>query len=517
MKFNFLKKGKKNLRAIIKAHNSLIKNKKISRVNSIFIDCINSPLPVNSKSLFLQISINQYIVAYFFDHQLVSNIKLGIYNPEAEIICPLPIKWIKIIENNGIKVRKNLSQTIYFFKCLSRFMLGIITFIKIIFEVKIIKNTFNDNVDFHFHKLLPNNLAERECELEKKNIVNWFKKKYSTKINYTFSKVLSRQNYPRYCRNKILKNDIAPIETKNIFKFILVGFKSIVASFFELLSGSPQNAIMLHEIMLLYKIKLVPKKSLSKKYLFNNTSYIYRPLWTYEAQNLGSDIILYFYSTNIDSPMIDKISISHFYGYEIMNWPKYLVWNDAQKFFINKFNCSKAFIQKVGPIHFSDSIATVGTIPKKSIAVFDITPYRLVQQSKILMMYDYYNYKVTREFLEKIYQVAEKNNYYIIFKQKRDLLKLGDRRYLNFVNTYSKRKNVIKIHSEVNALNIIEKVKGVISMPFTSTDNIARDLSIPAVYFDSTKRIQRKKDAGINNKETIIYSVKQLDDWIKTI
>ena len=114
MKFNFLKKGKKNLRAIIKAHNSLIKNKKISRVNSIFIDCINSPLPVNSKSLFLQISINQYIVAYFFDHQLVSNIKLGIYNPEAEIICPLPIKWIKIIENNGIKVRKNLSQTIYF-------------------------------------------------------------------------------------------------------------------------------------------------------------------------------------------------------------------------------------------------------------------------------------------------------------------------------------------------------------------------------------------------------------------
>lgn len=55
---------------------------------------------------------------------------------------------------------------------------------------------------------------------------------------------------------------------------------------------------MLTESLKRFQIKKNKKNNLAKKYYFNQSSHIYRPLWTYEAEKKGSEIIFYFYSTN---------------------------------------------------------------------------------------------------------------------------------------------------------------------------------------------------------------------------
>ena len=87
------------------------------------------------------------------------------------------------------------------------------------------------------------------------------------------------------------------------------------------------NIILLKEASLSIVVRTHNSKTLAREYLFNNSAYIYRPLWTYEAEAKDSKITLYFYSTNCELFKQNKVNSKMALGYQSMTWPRYLVWN----------------------------------------------------------------------------------------------------------------------------------------------------------------------------------------------
>jgi polysaccharide biosynthesis PFTS motif protein len=105
------------------------------------------------------------------------------------------------------------------------------------------------------------------------------------------------------------KGEIPNIRRKYLLiKFIIIGIHCIAHSLIKLLIGQWQYAFMLSEMIKSLKMQYINKIDLSMVYIFNNSDWAYRPLWSYVAESRGSEVQLYFYSTNIlNSSMKIKI------------------------------------------------------------------------------------------------------------------------------------------------------------------------------------------------------------------
>ena len=75
-----------------------------------------------------------------------------------------------------------------------------------------------------------------------------------------------------------------------------------------------------------------------QKYLFHNSFWFYRPLWTYETELHGSKTVLYFYSANSYGMNFGKLKTPHAYGFKLMRWNLVYVWNDFQKKYLENIN-----------------------------------------------------------------------------------------------------------------------------------------------------------------------------------
>jgi len=69
-------------------------------------------------------------------------------------------------------------------------------------------------------------------------------------------------------------------------------------------------------------------------------------------------------------------------------------------------------------------------------------------------------------------------------KSKRNIGSIAHPRYRNFADQMSERTNVVIVDPDIAAHRVIEASEAVISMPFTSTSLIARELGKPTCYYD---------------------------------
>ncbi|MEY2827178.1 MAG: hypothetical protein RLZZ183_297, partial [Actinomycetota bacterium] len=144
--------------------------------------------------------------------------------------------------------------------------------------------------------------------------------------------------------------------------------------------------------------------------------------WTYEAEKLGSRVIFYFYSSNIESfKTIEGYGIQA-NSWQIVSWPNYLVWDEYQKKFIERISSFKKEVTLVGPIWFTGISKENIIIPENSIAVFDVQPVRELIFQSLGIQIEYYIPKVTNPFLLDVSEVISKNGSSMILKRKRNIV-----------------------------------------------------------------------------------------------
>jgi polysaccharide biosynthesis PFTS motif protein len=272
---------------------------------------------------------------------------------------------------------------------------------------------------------------------------------------------------------------------------------------------------LIREGALAAAVRLQDPARLAVDYLFSNSGWIYRPLWTYEAEHVGARTLLYFYSTNCEAFKEERGYPEIIYGYRAMSWGRYLVWDEYQADFIRRCVGDDAGVSVVGPIWFQSSAAEIRSLGDRAIAVFDVQPHREALYRSLGIATEYYVPRVACRFLEDIRAIVVECGGEMVLKRKREIGRSLHPRYRSVVQELGRANGFSAVDPEASALRVIEACAAVISMPFTSTALLGRALGKPSAFYDPFG-IAQKDDRAAHGIE-VLCGPDELRAWVARV
>ena len=103
----------------------------------------------------------------------------------------------------------------------------------------------------------------------------------------------------------------------------------------------------------------------------------------------------------------------------------------------------------------------------------------------------------------------------LVLKQKREIGNSEHYKYRNLLKELDKQTFFLSIDPDFPAQLVIENSIAVISMPFTSTALIGKEMGKPSIYYDPCGMIQ-KEDIGAHGIETVTGK-EELKKWIRMV
>ena len=179
-----------------------------------------------------------------------------------------------------------------------------------------------------------------------------------------------------------------------------------------------------------------------------------------------------------------------------MTWPRYLVWDKYQADFVKRAVGENANVTVVGTIWFQSGANELPSLEKTGIGVFDVTPHRVSRYVTLGNDNEFYTPKVANTFLNDISEEIRKLELLMLWKRKRKIGNLAHPHYRHLTDKLSKCNHVIMIEPDTSVIRMIESCNAIISMPFTSTALIAREMGKPSIYYDPSGLLQRDDRAA---------------------
>lgn len=466
-----------------------------------------------------EIIIRQYLLIRVGGSSLNAALLRALGEKNGKVVFPLPKQWQKIIQQHGFKVDTLRSDTLWFFYIFGALVYGIFATLKVICSGlnSIRLKPFNIKKYVYFSTLTLGNLPPQNKKLKNYDVISWYlqwegKAKGIDVISH------SVPNTPKQNLGGVdLESQVDLIprlgSLASFLKYFFWSFSAVFLASLDCARGRWWHAFILNQAALSAQVRSLNKKTLALDYMFHNSGPIYRPLWTYDAENYGSRIIFYFYSTNSENFKTSEAEATIPYGWKAMSWPYFLVWDEWQRDFVKKSIKYDAKIDVVGPIWFGSALIQCSIKNEKLIAVFDVQPMRDSIYQILGIPYEYYVASIANTFVSDIYVVALNRGLTIALKRKRNIGNRVHPIYMKKINKLILQPNFCEIDVDLSPWELIEKSKLVISMPFTSTALIARDLGKPSVYYDPTGHL-KDNDPAAHGIE-VISSKDSLNEWIE--
>ena len=512
----------KNVQACLLGYKALKKSGNMSLVKTIknkLVDTCVFKEGYKVSSFFFKLDSHraEIVIRQFLSSRLLNLsfnkallISIGSNNP---IIYPLPKEWQHALIKSGIDVSTKYCSLLWYLFGWKMLLNGIFFFIKYTaqsFLGAVYKSSKKTEKFVYFSGLTKSNLPKSSSDNKSYNLINWYlaRNPKGNEINSLCHDVHGVEAFKIGNANiGYLKYPFLPIsDFTNLIKCFLWSFLAVFYATFNIARNNIWCAVILKEVIFTEIFRRQHSKALASEYMFHE--WIYRPLWTYEAERKGSKIILYLYSINNGS---ERAEIE--YDWRLSNWPDYLVWDDYSENFIKSAVYSYSKIHIVGPIWFSSG-GKIENIPKDSISVFDVSPF----QEDIYVILgetdERYVPKYVNKFLNDIHSVLKKNNITMAHKRKRHNPKIH-KEYLKNIGKLKKQNIYIEADCELSPLEVIKKTKACISMPFTSTALIAKHDGKPSVFYDPNGLTQI--DEKVMNGIPILTSIDELQQWIEEV
>lgn len=519
------------LRGSIRGYRKLKKSGRIDLISRVKEDLTKHNFSFTDKdfsSFFMgdgylnsEIVIRQYLLIRIGDYNLNQALLLAKGKSGGKVIYPLPKEWRKAITNHGFDVANFSSSILWQLYIFSAFLYGMFQISKIFFFglMSLIHKPIKPKKYVYFANLSSGNLPPIDPSQKSYDIVSWYLQ-WKGKVKNIGAIHHSDPNVPTKIIGDVdlaFQQDTLPSLTglKVIFSYAFWGIAASLIALFDFFRGKWWHAFILNQAALSKQVRCLKPEFLAAEYLFHNSGWIYRPLWTYDAERAGSIISFYFYSTNCESFKNYDGYQPIPYGWNAMNWSRYLVWDDYQADFVKRSIGDAVNIIIVGPIWFSGRSAKIQQNQDLNIAIFDVTPQRHSQYSKLGLSTEFYTSFIASKFLKDIFDLSLKYDLKLLLKQKREIGKLAHPGYRSFLNYLISKKNIILIDPEVSSQSVIESSLAVISMPFTSVAILAKNMDKPSVYFDPSQTVL--KDDRAAHGIQVISQIDELENWLKKI
>ena len=297
-----------------------------------------------------------------------------------------------------------------------------------------------------------------------------------------------------------------------ILKFFLKVIGSLIITILGIIRGKWWYGYLFTESINLHYFNALKCDNYAAEYFFNNSCWYYKPLWTYEVEKKGSLVYLYYYSTNIEDFQFNSNNYKEkeTYGLRIMQWNRFIVWDQQQEDYLKQY-CPNATYIKVDFIDFTGiEYKSFSSNRKKIISVFDVTPIRSTYCNKLgCAIPVYYSEKLNLKFLSTIINVFNDDDWEILWKRKRIVSNAFVSKGFNIKQNKIVAGSLITIDPNVAARSLIKNSDAVISMPFTSVSLIAKELSVPTIFYDASGEILEYKSHNIS----VLKNKNELLEW----
>ena len=497
---------------MLRGYIRLKRGNSLERIMETQIALVEMPLGISqskiSKFLFgastekANEAIRDFLITRVGQYSLNKSLLESLGENKGQAIHPLPKIWREKIQSLGWEVSKIRSAVIwqgflflYFgyggFLLTKNLLLGIITSFR--------KIPDNPERSIYFAGLTKKNLPQQE-DGDSYDIISWYLQWQGkeTEIQTIGHNVKDIPEFKIKGVNIRYTDPLTPLRglVTNLWLFSW-GFGAACICLLDWLRGRWWSPLMFAPCVQGFIAKQQP--TFAVDYLFHNSGSS-KPLWLYEVEARGAQTTLYFYSTNCDSFKTKEGYQSAPAYYRNMNWRRYLVWDQEQADFVRRCVGNQAKVEIVGPIWHGDSTAILPELSSRAVAVFDIQPRRKSVYEVLGVALEYYTPAIGIKFLNDIHEVVVQHNWIMAWKGKRKLPQTQTSQIAKSYDSACERlevsPNMLVIDPDIAATRLIEKCALVISMPFTSTALIARDLGKPSYYYDPSGIIQKDDRAA---------------------
>ena len=455
--------------------------------------------------------INQKLFANYFFFTF-----LFFFNRDKKIIFPIPQQFNKIFKNHNYNVNFFLSNILWRFFTIFQMLIGFkelfILIIKCMSNNKVeeIKKNYSLYGNLGFDGLKLANTKEENSKLF--NVVRWCDDKFSNNysIFLTNKKVPKNNFYGSF--QDISELFSYKLEKLRTFSWI---FKIFILSIYWLLTLNYWRLLILPEIVKVGYVKF-SKQKIPENIFFIWTNNHYRPLWTYEFN--AEEKIKMIFVGSLNGLILKgetKLTNNDFEGLSIATWPHYYAWHmEHKKYILERINHPAEVYNLNNQVYYKDTAKKL-ILPDNSISVFGYENNKITLGYATLADYDTQNKYLLQNFYENIYEILEKNNFFLILKRKRKLGSIEIKRFKKFFDNFKKKRKVIFVDEDIAVEKIINATKATISMPFTSTGFIAKKMNKPSIFYDPCKWINVNDPSSL---EMDVFNCKEnLNKWIQML
>jgi polysaccharide biosynthesis PFTS motif protein len=482
---------------------------------------------VVGDSRLASLAVRQYLLQWYSSSDFKQKLLEYIGSADTgKFAYAMPGKVIDIVRENGIDVNVPYSRFLWFLHCLKSWLKGSTLCFAILFR-SVVTGLSGGNAGSmggNGHIVLPGitrNSLPNGINSGSYCLVAWFIDKY---LPGTSTSPLSDVREIRHNMKGI--PDMAyqgfsirgthgvlpyPSTIGGIAVFLKQAITSILKALGCLSSGHWSEALLMVDIARIHQCDCVTAQNLPTAVYYNNSAYIFRPLWTYLAEKKGVLVAFYFYSTNIE-----LLNGSMNYGWDIATWTKYLVWDIYQKTFLDKYSPLAVDTEVVGPVYLDDIPGNCPVLPERSVAVFDVQPVRSSFYAQLGLDTEYYIPKISCKFLQDINKAAVDTGFKVILKRKREIGRLAHPKYRKQIEILSHSEQVKEVDASMSPYKILGKVKGVICMPFTSVAHYAVEVGLPAVFYDPSEMLD-KTLLDLSHGVPILNNYTELSEWMAAL
>ena len=466
-----------------------------------------------------EIVVRQYLLSRVGGINLNRALLIASATKEGRVVHYLPKEWRQIIEQHGFEVAHVRSALLWQLYVLAHLFHGIVAIGKIAVRALTSGRQAVLKRYVYFADLGSGNLPQHGTGMPSHDIVSWYLQWPGRAVNIEAVRHGVAGALPINVNDVDVSFTARPLsDLEGVLpaaSYCAWAGRATAIALLDWLRGRWWHALLLSQAALAGQVAKLPAGSLAAEYLFPNSEWIYRPLWTYEVERRGSLVTFYFYSTNCEAFKRADGYPAIPYGWKAMNWPHYLVWNNYQADFVRRAVGDRGRISSVGSIWFQSSNAELPSLPRTTLAVFDVQPVRDAFYTALALDFDYFTPTTANQFLADICRIAKLHGCSVALKRKREIGSLAHPSYRDCVRRLESSRGFIAVDANIPALRLIENCIAVVSMPFTSTALMGEEAGRPSVYYDPHRVLQ--KDDRAAHAISILSGPEELDRWLSGV
>ncbi|WP_430472001.1 polysaccharide biosynthesis PFTS motif protein [Thalassospira lucentensis] len=306
--------------------------------------------------------------------------------------------------------------------------------------------------------------------------------------------------------------------------FCLFGGYAYLRALCYLLLGRAQfNALFEEELKAIYFSCLMECK-IGKEYVFTQSNYSLRPLWTHMVEKRGGAVTLVFYATNVRHFQLNQnADVADLPAFHVMTWRNILMPKSSSATWLRGV-IKSADVKEFGNVAFCNRQDALSDVPaERCVLIFDVTPRSLTWSALLGIPPTYYQPSTVKSFVSDIIRICKRHGIKIAIKSKKKFsgYRSPSGLYQRFIEKSARDGDLIVVNDEVSAERHLARAIGAISIPFTSTAITAKNLGLPSVYYDPTRELISYGDdqtvyAELSHGIDVVRGCEDLDKWVIT-